>query len=198
MRRPHWWPGRWWPGGDEDATAGPSVTPAPARRSRSAGGDAAETFLWTLLEAFGSEGVALLGLDEEADRWVVIRKAVREKSAGGPSSELHAPGHPLTWCLREELIVQMPPDRVQGLDSPGGWCLAGPVPGNRCVLLWWFPGPPGPHARRALRPALEHLSLLMSSSTSKAGVEKSSDVLDTEDREDAGWGRTFDGGTGRP
>lgn len=155
MRRPSWWPRGWaWPGGEPSTRAGRLPDPAPGGRA----GARDATFLTTLLEAFGAERAALLSLDRERGAWRVERSATGPEARPAEEAELPAPGHPLTWCLREDLVVQVPVDELTPDRSGDGWALAGPVPGTSRVLVVVFHGAPPARARRAMRSALAHLA----------------------------------------
>ena len=157
MKRPGWWPARWsWPGGD--ATRETVRLPEPRSPGQA---DAPEaTFLAALAEAFGARRATLLRLDRERGAWVVERDVVGPDGDAAGASEMSAAGHPLTWCVREELIVQVPAGELSGDRADDGWALAGPAPGGSRVLVVRFHGAPPSRARRAMRPALEHLGAL--------------------------------------
>ncbi len=153
MTRPGWWPAGWpWPGSGPTSGAGRLPDGAPEGRER----PPEATFLATLLEAFGAERAALYRLDRSEEAWTEER-AVAGPEARPGGGRLSAPGHPFTWCLREDLVVQVPAGDVDADRSAEGWALAGPVPGSSRVLALHFRGAPPARARRALRPALDHL-----------------------------------------
>lgn len=156
MKRPDWWPHGWkWPG---DAASGPEVRPvAPAAAVGSATAGAEDllgSFLRVLTVSFGAEHAVLYRLDRERDRWTPERSAPAE--AAGPGA-LRVRGHPITWCARERLVVQIPTADLP--DPPAGvsWLLAGGLRGGEKVLVLAFAGAPPGAARRAMGAAVEHL-----------------------------------------
>lgn len=157
MRRPDWWPSGWsWPGRGGAPRPGRLPERPAARRGEPPGA----SFLATLLEAFGAERAVLFELDRERGVWRVERAVAGPEAPSREDGELPAAGHPLTWCLREELVVQVPARELSGDRSGDGWALAGPVPGASRVLMLTFHGAPPARARRAMRPALDHLGNL--------------------------------------
>lgn len=150
----------------------------PGRDRRSA---PPASFLLTLREAFGAERASLLRLDRERGTWTVEREELGPEGGDGTDEELEARGHPLTWCVREELTVQVPAGDLTGDRGREGWALVGPVPGSLRALVLVFHGAPPSGARRAMRPALDHLAALQ-------------DALDPEEpsaRREEGGGRTI-------
>lgn len=157
MRRPGWWPKRWaWPWTEPV----PASSKLPKRSSPVGQGEPTVTFLTALLEAFGAERASLLTLDRDREAWVVEREAVGPDGSPSSGGGDPAAGHPLTWCLREELVVQVPAGELNADRTGEGWALAGPIPGAGRVLVIVFHGAPPARARRAMRPALDHLGAL--------------------------------------
>lgn len=160
MTRPAWWPRSWpWPaspeeGGDEP---GPGLPPAA---SRDGTGDPAATFLRTLAVAFGAERATLYRLNRGREAWELEDSADGGNGDREPPRPLPARGHPLSWCLREELVAQLPRGELAGDRRAGGWSLAGPVPGSDRVLVMVFGGSPPAGARRALDSARKHVAAL--------------------------------------
>lgn len=161
MRRPRWWPQSLWPSpgppGSELTTLGAAGDSAVARDDRSL----AETFLRTFVTASGADGAALVVLDPGESTWKVeayvggegFRVDARDRRA-------RAVGHPLTWCLREELMVQLSADELMPGHESGGWALAGSIQGGARVLVVSFGSSPPIGAREALEAALAHLASL--------------------------------------
>lgn len=158
MRRPGWWPRGWpWPGPEPTPGATsrlPDAPPGAGPRSPAA------SFLRTLVEAFGAERAWLLALDRERGAWRLEREMLGAEGEQPLESEVEAVGHPLTWCVREELVVQVPAGDLTDDRGREGWALAGPVPGRDRTLVLIFHGAPPAGARRAMRPALDHLSTM--------------------------------------
>lgn len=161
MRRPRWWPPSLWPSpgspGSEVTTVGAAGGAAVARQGRSP----AETFLRTFVTASGADGAALVVLDPGESTWKV-EAYVGEEGSGVDARDrrARAVGHPLTWCLREELMVQLSADELMPGHEGGGWALAGSVPGGDRVLVVRFGSSPPIGAREALESALAHLGSL--------------------------------------
>lgn len=155
MRRPSWWPVELWPGGGR---APGRAADLPERRGRAVGtAPPAGTFLRAVVAASGAEGASLYRLDRGEGAWIPELRAGELPEAG--KSPLSAAGHPLTWCLREDLLVQVSSDELLGGRAPG-WSLAGPVPGGERALVMTFGGSPPAGAREGLRAALDHLAAL--------------------------------------
>lgn len=160
MTRPSWWPRSWpWPSsrqgrGDDP---GPGL---PAAASGDGTGDPAATFLRTLAVAFGAERATLYRLDRGREAWEPADSAAGGSGDPEPPRDLPARGHPLSWCLREELVAQLPRGELAGDRRAGGWSLAGPVPGSERVLVMVFDGSPPAGARRALDAARKHVAAL--------------------------------------
>ncbi len=113
------------------------------------------TFLKVLLRSMGAQRVVLWHLDAVREEWI----AEEEVSTGGPArtDPLPGMGHPFTWSVREDLVLQvLSTDLFKG--SPEGeWSLVAPVSEwNRLVSIS-FPGAPGVNARTALESAVQHL-----------------------------------------
>jgi hypothetical protein len=115
-----------------------------------------ESFLRTLTSAFGAEAAALYRLDREEGEW---REDRRSGGEGRAADGLRAAGHPLTWALREELVLQVASADLFG-GRATGWSVAGPVRSADRVLVLSFGGSPPGGAREGLRPALAHLEQL--------------------------------------
>lgn len=160
MRRPSWWPRPWpWPGSRDAAgdRPGPGLPPAASHGQL---GNPAATFLSTLATAFGAEVAVVYRLDRGRETWVPERAATDGTVDVEAPRELPARGHPLTWCLREELVAQLPRGELAGDRRAGGWTLAGPVPGGDRVLVLAFGGSPPAGARRAVDAARRHVAAL--------------------------------------
>lgn len=155
LRRPGWWPGSLWPGGGRPEP--PGGLPEASRGRE--GGDVrpVDSFLAAVVAAFGAEGASVYRLDRERSSWVLERRA--GEPPAGSTDELAAAGHPLTWCLREELSMQSETSELLGGRS-SGWALAGSVPGADRALVVSFGGSPPTGARRGLEAAVEHLAAL--------------------------------------
>lgn len=161
MRRPKWWPPSLWPSpgpsGSEVTTVGAAGGSAVTR----GGGSPAETFLRTFVTASGADEAALVGLDPRESTWKVEACVGEEGSrVDALDRRARAVGHPLTWCLREELMVQLSADALMPGHEGGGWALAGSVPGGARVLVVSFGASPPIGAREALEAALAHLGSL--------------------------------------
>lgn len=163
MRRPAWWPRSWpWPGGRE-APGGRPGPGLPRTTSRGPAGDPAATFLRTLAAAFGAELAVVYRLDRGRETWVPEHASTGGDGGGEAPPELPARGHPLSWCLREELVAQLPREELAGDRRAGGWILAGPVRGSERVLVLLFGGSPPAGARRAVDAARSHVAALEAS-----------------------------------
>lgn len=161
MSRPGWWPSGWpWPGGK--ASPGTARVPDRSRPVERSGAseDPDASFLVTLIEALGAQRAVLFALDREEGVWRAERSASGPDAGPRDRDGLSAAGHPFTWCLREDLVVQVPVSELTADRSGEGWALAGPVRGTSRVLVLAFHGPPPSRARRAMRPALDHLASL--------------------------------------
>lgn len=171
MKRPSWWPRSWpWPGGARSGEDRPG-TGLPPAAARGSAGDPPATFLRTLATAFGAEQAVLYRLHRDRAAWVVERSAAGGNGAAEPPGELAARGHPLSWCLREELVAQLPRGELAGDRRAGGWTLAGPVPGSDRVLVMIFGGSPPSGARRAIDAARQHVAALAASGVLEAGPD---------------------------
>lgn len=171
MKRPSWWPRSWpWPGDVRSAGDRPG-TGLPPARGRSSDAEPSETFLRTLATAFGAEQAVLYRLHRGREAWLVERSAPGGNGAAEPPGELPARGHPLSWCLREELVAQLPRGELAGDRRTGGWTLAGPVPGSDRVLVLIFGGSPPSGARRAVDAAREHVAALEASGVLESGPD---------------------------
>lgn len=171
MRRPGWWPRSWpWPGGGPTRPEEPSrgLPRAGARRGPE---DPSETFLRTLGTAFGAERTTLYRLDRGREAWVPERSVAGSTGADDLPEELPARGHPLSWCLREELVAQLPPGELAGSRRAGGWTLVGPAPGSDRVLVMVFGGSPPAGARRAVEAARRHVAALEAAGVLPPGGE---------------------------
>lgn len=157
LERPGWWPSGWsWPG----EGPGRETVRLPEARSPGRSEEPGATFLATLVEAFAAERASVLRLDRDRGAWVGEREVAAPEASAAGDREFPAAGHPLTWCLREELVVQIPAGEITGDRGGEGWALAGPVAGRSRVLVILFHGTPPTRARRAMRPALRHLDAL--------------------------------------
>ncbi len=94
----------------------------------------------------------------EEGAWQVEREARFDDWAAPEAGPVAAEGHPLTWALREGLVLQLPSERLGWSAFEGGWTLLGVVPGSRRALTLEFPGSPPAAARRGLQAALDHLA----------------------------------------
>lgn len=156
IRRPPWWPEALWPrvADRSDGERADLPPPAPGRRDDLRPVD---SFLRTLTTAFGADGAILFRLDRGDAEWR------RERSYGGetaPAADaFRAEGHPLTWALREGLVLQVASEELFGARVPG-WSVTGPVRSADRVLVLTFRGSPPTGARDGVRPALEHLGQL--------------------------------------
>lgn len=163
MKRPAWWPRSWpWPGSGRGGAdrPGPGLPPVTSRVPAE---DPSGTFLHMLATAFGAERAVLYRLDRTRETWVPERSAAGGNGEGEASRELAARGHPLSWCLREQLVAQLPRGELAGDRRAGGWTLAGPVPGSDRVLVLVFGGSPPAGARRAVHAARKHVAALEAS-----------------------------------
>ncbi len=167
MKRPEWWPDGWkWPGrGVEERPSERAETTAARHSMRSSRAeDSTASFLAVLTSAFGAEHASLYHLDRAGEYWRRERSDPDEAMA--PTS-IRAKGHPLTWCARERLVVQIPASELR--EGPAGvsWLLAGGLPGGGRVLVLAFAGAPPTAARRAMGAAVEHLSSLASTAAER-------------------------------
>lgn len=159
MRRPEWWPAALWPGeadGRRDADAVPGGLPAP--RSPDAGKEPAGTFLDALVALYGAEAATLYRLERPDRTWTAERWAP-DGAGEGARGPFPAAGHPLTWCLREELQLQVSVGDLFDTRA-SGWALVGPVQGSDRVLVVTFRAGPPSGARGGLGAALGHLEAL--------------------------------------
>lgn len=161
MRRPDWWPPSLWPvNRSERVERGP--TEGTPRATGSGGeGTPVETFLRAFVVSSGADRAVMVRLDPNEETWTV--EAVVDDEGPNPASigqRTPAPGHPLTWCLREDLLVQLRAEELMPGAEGGGWALAGPVPGSRRVLAVRYGAGPPIRAREALGAALAHLAVL--------------------------------------
>lgn len=117
-----------------------------------------------LTTAFGAEHVSLYHLDRAGERW--RRERSVPDGASAPTS-IRVTGHPLTWCARERLVVQIPASELSDVPAGVSWLLAGGLPGGGRVLVLAFAGAPPTAARRAMGAAVEHVASLAS-----AGAER--------------------------
>lgn len=169
MKRPSWWRRSWpWPGGREGGER-PGGAGLPPAASGGGTDDPSTTFLRAMVAAFGAERGVLYRLDRDRECWVPERAAGEEEGRADPPPELAARGHPLSWCLREELVAQLPRGELAGDRRAGGWALAGPVPGSDRVLLLLFGGSPPGAARRAVEAARRHLASLEAAGVLEGG-----------------------------
>lgn len=160
IRRPEWWPPALWPGGS-DPEGTPTQARLPDRRGREGGAeDPTATFLEAMTALSGAEEAVLYRLDRTTDAWRVEKRT--EGEAGVGEEEIRAAGHPLTWCLREELVVQVDVGELLG-GRRGGWALAGPVAGRERALVLVFRRSPPPGSRPGFQAALRHLEALAAS-----------------------------------
>lgn len=153
--RPAWWPGALWPG--ESRPEPPGGLPERSPRPEDGEERPVDSFLRVVTASFGARGASVYRLDRDRSVWVVDRRVGAPPN--GSSDELAAAGHPLTWCLREELSMQSEADELLGGRS-GGWALAGAVPGADRALVICFGGSPPSGARKGLEAAVEHLAAL--------------------------------------
>ena len=165
MRRPGWWPAGLWPSSRPSRSperAGEAVAARPRRAPARAGEERAEppaaSFLRSLVVMLSASRAALWVYGREEGTWTLERQAAEEDGGDGGSAAVPADGHPLTWALREGLVLQVPSERLGGTSRGAGWTLLGPVPGSRRALALEFPGSPPATARKGLSAALEHLS----------------------------------------
>lgn len=166
MRRPDWWPRPLWPGEQSSP-----VPPDPRAGSPGAGEGAGigrrddrtmeeapwPSLLELLLASLGAASGAVWRL--EGERWTVLAERARPGWSSAERRERSARGHPFTWSLREDLILQTPADRIAG-DGREGWSLLVPVPRGRRLLELWFPSAPGPSVREATAAIQGHLAWL--------------------------------------
>lgn len=158
LRRPGWWPAALWPAGDRPEP--PGGLPERPRAGERGEARPVDSFLRAVTAAFGAEGASVYRLERERSSWVVERRVGEPPE--GSSDELAAAGHPLTWCLREELSIQSETAELLGGRS-GGWALAGAVPGADRALVVCFGGSPPTGAREGLEAAVDHLAALHAS-----------------------------------
>lgn len=183
MRRPDWWPETLWPGATEPVASpgpGPATrTAAGAERERpagageglEAGGEPWPSLLDFALEALGAGSGAIWRM--EGDGWSVVAERSAEGWAQPERSPRPARGHPFTWSVREDLVLQVPAGRV-GDDDRNGWTLLVPVGRSRRLLELWFPSAPGPSVREAtpaLRAHLEWLAGAADGTTDQGGPQ---------------------------
>lgn len=161
MRRPDWWPPSLWP---DRANDPPQVGPGGGSSHRAgdpSGGTPVESFLGAFAVSSGAERAVLLRLDEADGSWIVETVVRGDGNVGeGAGRRTAAAGHPLTWCLREELLVQLRANELVPAYEGGGWALAGPVPGGSRVMAVAYGASPPVRAREALGAALTHLGRL--------------------------------------
>lgn len=158
--RPRWWPRSLWPGTSRPEPPGELPAAPPGREGE--GPAPIVSFLRALTAAFGAEAASVHRLERDRSTWVLEHRVGEETSA--PVEELGAAGHPLTWCLREELLIQSEAEELLGVRA-SGWALAGAVPGADRALVLFFGGPPPSGARKGLEAAVEHVSALHEADT---------------------------------
>jgi len=165
VRRPRWWPATLWPSPREQRAperAGEAAAARPHRAPARAGGKSAEapaaSFLRSLVVMLSASRAALWVYGREEGAWTLEREVADGGDGEGGSAVVRADGHPLTWALREGLVLQVPSERLTGAGRGSGWTLLGPVPGSRRALALDFPGSPPATARKGLSAALDHLS----------------------------------------
>jgi len=167
VRRPAWWPEALWPAsgsgprpGSADETP-PSRAPLRAPAPASGGSEPVppgRSFLRALVVLLSASRAALWVYGREEGTWTLEREAAEDDGAGPGAAAVAAEGHPLTWALREGLLLQVPSERLGDLARAPGWTVLGPVPGSRRVLTLEFPGSPPPAARKGVESALAHLA----------------------------------------
>ncbi|HKK07497.1 MAG TPA: hypothetical protein VKA44_01285 [Gemmatimonadota bacterium] len=167
MRRPGWWPASLWPasGGrtrtepPEAASRGASTLRAPPGQRPEAGpAPPGRSFLETLVVLLGASRAALWVYGREEGAWTLEREAAAPGVDGGGAAAVPAEGHPLTWALREGLLLQVTSERLGDLSRAPGWTVLGAVPGSRRALTLEFPGSPPAAARKGVESALAHLA----------------------------------------
>lgn len=154
-RRPGWWPRALWPGAKRPGEPPGGLPDRPSPRGEESSAPE-ESFLELVVAAFGARGASVYRLERERAVWVLERRA----GEPAPSSdELSAAGHPLTWCLREGVLMQV---EAGDLLDPraSGWALAGAAPPADRALVVQFAGSPPSGAREGLQAAVRHLSAL--------------------------------------
>lgn len=173
MRRPDWWPRGLWPGGTESDAHSPSrgrtgtaveISPPPKggpRRGRTGSEDPWPGLLDLLVEALGAASAAVWRLDEEARRWEVAAERRRPGWSGPERTPGSERGHPFTWAAREELVLQIPAERIRE-GAREGWALLVPESGGRYLVELWFTSAPGPAVRESASAIRSHLAWVVS------------------------------------
>ena len=121
MRRPDWWPPSLWPANRSEP--GEGVPSGGTPRAPGSGGKATpvETFLSAFVVSSGADRAVVLGLDPSEERWTVETAVDEEGPAPASTGQrTSAAGHPLTWCLREDLLVQLRAEELMPGSEGGG------------------------------------------------------------------------------
>ena len=113
------------------------------------------TFLEVLLHAMGARRAVVWRLDGSGEEWVVED----EVTAGGPSkiASLASEGHPFTWAVQEDLVLQVLSKELFKGSPEGEWSLVAPVSEWGRLVCISFAGTPGVNARSAVESAVQHL-----------------------------------------
>ena len=113
------------------------------------------TFLEVLVHSMGARRAFVWRLEASGQEWVIEE----EVSAGGSSknAELPAEGHPFTWSVREDLVLQVLSTELFKGSAEGEWSLVAPLAEWDRLICLTFAGTPGVNARSAVESAVQHL-----------------------------------------
>lgn len=163
LRRPPWWPADLWPGGDRPRSrTGPaegvaSAGPPGEAGDRPAAREGWETFLDAVVSSLQPGRASLWSLGEGGERWRRAAAAVAEGWKSPGVDPFGAAGHPFTWALQEDLVLQVPSERLDPAGELDGWSVVAPVPEMGIVLSLWYSSPPSPAVRKAVPALRSHL-----------------------------------------
>lgn len=167
MRRPGWWPEALWPASgrrprgdlsEEPTRHGASLRAPSAPGAETSPSPPGRSFLEALVVVLGASRAALWVYGREEGTWTLEREAAEPGAEAGGVDAVPAEGHPLTWALREGLLLQVSSEQLGDLSRTPGWIVLGAVPGSRRALTLEFPGSPPAAARKGVESALAHLA----------------------------------------
>lgn len=165
MKRPGWWPAALWP--VHEGTTGGQSAGLPRRTGqpldaepKDETGSGWDSYLDVLVTTLQARRGALWERNVERGRWVPAYQRFSPGWSGTAQQAVASSGHPFTWSIREELLLQLPCHRIQGVGDGEGWVLVIPDPGSGRVLSLWFGSPPGPGVRESLSAVRAHMAWL--------------------------------------
>lgn len=165
MKRPQWWPPALWPArggpaGDREAKMRYRADEPPGVGSEAAPDSGWESYLDVLVSTLQARRAVLWERRLDRGRWIPVCQRFGSGWSGNAQEAVASPGHPFTWSLREELLLQLPCHRIQGVGDDEGWIMVIPDPGAGRVLSLWFASPPGPGVRESMSAVRSHLAWL--------------------------------------